>query len=350
MRIGYSCWGFLGPGIIETPDGGRSHRLHLVKAMCARWQVVMLQRDRDSTEAGRPLDVGQIYDAGLPGVDAVFFEWRWPIDGRNINSSACHYTPDWHRQLELLQHYAHRVPLVVWDKDQRIDASPAEVDLLLRTADTFVLVPALYPTSRDRTTALFPFDLTIHDPLPIPPRRRELGVVYVGNDYERRADAERFLAGTARLGVRVDVYGKWQDRVRPDLLGYHGRIAYTSTAKVYRKAMLTVALAPPRYKRTGHFTQRLHESLAQGCLALVPSDHRGAEEVAVAELIVAEASAVRETLRSIGRLDDEDFWRLIAAQRARLRRFSVDTMLQVVADAIEGRLPRFEGCVQGWEP
>lgn len=26
MKIGYSFWGFLGPGITDTPDGGRSHR------------------------------------------------------------------------------------------------------------------------------------------------------------------------------------------------------------------------------------------------------------------------------------------------------------------------------------
>ena len=26
MKIGYSFWGFLGPGVTDTPDGGRSHR------------------------------------------------------------------------------------------------------------------------------------------------------------------------------------------------------------------------------------------------------------------------------------------------------------------------------------
>ena len=33
MRIGYSFWGFIGPGITDTPDGGRSHRATLIDAL-----------------------------------------------------------------------------------------------------------------------------------------------------------------------------------------------------------------------------------------------------------------------------------------------------------------------------
>ena len=52
MRIGYSFWGFLGPGITDTPDGGRSHRATLIDALIARGhEVVFLQPDRDLTEA-----------------------------------------------------------------------------------------------------------------------------------------------------------------------------------------------------------------------------------------------------------------------------------------------------------
>ena len=35
MRIGYSFWGFLGPGITDTPDGGRSHRATLIDGLTA---------------------------------------------------------------------------------------------------------------------------------------------------------------------------------------------------------------------------------------------------------------------------------------------------------------------------
>jgi hypothetical protein len=173
---------------------------------------------------------------------------------------------------------------------------------------------------------------------------------YVGNDYERRVDTQRFLVRAAEDGVRVDVYGKWHDPLRPDLLQYHGRVGYAAIASIYRGVVATVALAPARYKRTGQFTQRLHESLAHGCLPLVPSDHRGATEVAVPELVVADGSVIQERLAILADLDDKRFTMLVAAQRLRLSRFSVTAILQAVVDAVEGRLPRFEGCVPGWKP
>ena len=48
MRIGYSFWGFLGPGITDTPDGGRSHRRTLIDGLVAAGHdIVFLQRNRD---------------------------------------------------------------------------------------------------------------------------------------------------------------------------------------------------------------------------------------------------------------------------------------------------------------
>ena len=48
MRIGYSFWGFLGPGITDTPDGGRSHRRTLIDGLIAAGHdIVFLQRNRD---------------------------------------------------------------------------------------------------------------------------------------------------------------------------------------------------------------------------------------------------------------------------------------------------------------
>ncbi|HUZ24336.1 MAG TPA: hypothetical protein VMV07_11305 [Streptosporangiaceae bacterium] len=55
MRIGYSFWGFLGPGIIGTPDGGRSHRRTLIDGIIsAGYEIVFLQANRDLAEAPRP--------------------------------------------------------------------------------------------------------------------------------------------------------------------------------------------------------------------------------------------------------------------------------------------------------
>ncbi|MGW7657691.1 hypothetical protein ACWGJ7_38365, partial [Streptomyces tendae] len=48
MKIGYSFWGFLGNGVTDTPDGGRSHRRPFIDALSARGHnIVFLQADRD---------------------------------------------------------------------------------------------------------------------------------------------------------------------------------------------------------------------------------------------------------------------------------------------------------------
>ena len=44
MRIGYSFWGFPGPGITYTPDRGRSHRATLIHGLTtAGHDIVFLQ-------------------------------------------------------------------------------------------------------------------------------------------------------------------------------------------------------------------------------------------------------------------------------------------------------------------
>ena len=107
MRIGYSFWGFLGPGITDTPDGGRSHRRTLIDGLIAAGHdIVFLQRNRDLDEAGHDLRHRYAWDDGLPDIDALFLEWRWPIPGRNTTRCGSPgHTCDLHRQDELLAHY-----------------------------------------------------------------------------------------------------------------------------------------------------------------------------------------------------------------------------------------------------
>ena len=80
MRIGYSFWGFLGPGITDTPDGGRSHRRTLIDGADRRGHdIVFLQPDRDRAEAGTRRWPYTWDSSGFPDIDVLFLEWRWPI-------------------------------------------------------------------------------------------------------------------------------------------------------------------------------------------------------------------------------------------------------------------------------
>ncbi|MFC7729649.1 hypothetical protein [Actinomadura keratinilytica] len=130
MRIGYSFWGFLGAGITDTPDGGRSHRRTLIDGIITDLghEVVFLQANRDLDEADEDLRDHYTWDSGFPNVDALMLEWRWPIEGRNTTTCGSPgHTCDLHRQAELLAHYTRdrHIPTLIWDKDLQLatDAS-----------------------------------------------------------------------------------------------------------------------------------------------------------------------------------------------------------------------------------
>ena len=135
MRIGYSFWGFLGHGVTDTPDGGRSHRRTLIDALIAAGHdIVFLQADRDRAEAGTAL--AYTWDSsGFPEIDVLMLEWRWPIERRNTTPCRAQgHTCDLHRQAALIGHYtAAGLPTILWDKDRQLPADdpaalPAERD------------------------------------------------------------------------------------------------------------------------------------------------------------------------------------------------------------------------------
>ncbi|HZN18532.1 MAG TPA: hypothetical protein VFB84_10175 [Micromonosporaceae bacterium] len=67
MRIGYSMWGFLGTGTLDTPDGSRSYRRAMVDALIATGhEVVFLQNNRDLFEARVDLRDRYVWHNGLP--------------------------------------------------------------------------------------------------------------------------------------------------------------------------------------------------------------------------------------------------------------------------------------------
>jgi hypothetical protein len=294
MRIGYSFWGFLGPGVLDTPDGGRSHRRTLVEGLIGRGHhVIFLQANRDLDEAGHDLRGRYTWDLGLPDLDLLFLEWRWSIAGRNTTPcDVVGHTCDLHRQRQLLQHYtANGVRILLWDKDRRLPPGDP-----LRTArGVAVLEPALYPTP-GAVRLLFPVaddpldrGLTTADELA--GLRRDLPLVYVGNQHDRDAAFDRYLAPAAAQ-VPHRVAGKWTRTGRWPHARFTGRIALPDVDPLYRRALATVLLLPDRYAAAGQMTQRLFEAVLAGCLPIAPATIRGAEHFTPAELHAADGAAV----------------------------------------------------------
>jgi len=346
-RIGYSCWGFLGNGIVDTPDGGRSHRITLIKALLKRGhQVIMLQQDRDLLEANELIRIGQTYDLGFPEIDVLFLEWRWLIPGRNDDPSREGYTPDLDRQRELLRYYGTKVPIVVWDKDQKLYTSPEEDRKLLLRLDTYVLEPSLYPSAPDRTRCLFPVDFS-EMPRYMERGARDIPLIYIGNQYERDDAYYKYLVDAARY-IDVHVYGKWPRASKTENLYHHGRIGFSEVARLYRRAVATVLLAPSRYMRTGQFTQRIFESIRGGCLPLVPEGYRGSHLLFSGFSRVSSGFDIATRISDIRTMEDVEWRKFVEEQIVRLWPFDIHFTLKAIEAAANRNVPRFQDLPPIW--
>ena len=282
-QIGYSFWGFLGPGIADTPDGGRSHRKVLIDALLKDGHdIVFLQLDRDLAEARDHIGDDYRFDVGFPDIDILVLEWRWPIPGRN--TTACGrpgHTCDLHRQDALVDHYTldAGVPTVVWDKDLRLPE-----DHRLRTVSNVQVAEAALHARAGAVSLLFPVDdavLDAADPAALVRYPRSLPLVYVGNQYDRDDAFDRFFAPPAATH-RHRIVGKWTDTSRWPDLNFTGRIPFAEVAALYADALATVLLLPDRYSAIAQVTQRLPEAVLAGCVPITPATLQAAEHFAPA--------------------------------------------------------------------
>jgi len=273
VKIGYSTWGFLGAGVVDTPDGSRSYRRPLIDALIADGhEIVLLQANRDLIEAGVDLRNRYAWRSGLPDLDALLLEWRWPLPGRNTTPcGTAGHTCDLHRQTGLVEHYtlAHGLPTVVWDLDRQLPAN----DPLRQQPNVTVCEFALLPTP-GATTLLCPVPdhaLDAADPEALAAVPRPLPLVYVGNQYDRD---EAFAEFFARAAMRVDhhVAGKWPRTEAWPHVNFTGRCAFDQVAQIHGRALATVLLLPERYALVGHMTSRWFEALVAGCLPILPVD------------------------------------------------------------------------------
>jgi hypothetical protein len=340
MLIGYSFWGFLGDGITDTPDGGRSHRRTLIDGLRSHdHEIVFLQNNRDLAEAAVDLTATYQWDDQLPKIEALFLEWRWPILGRNTTAcGTCGHTCDLHRQQQLLDHYtAAGIPTLLWDKDRQLPVD----DPLRRATNVVVCEPALHPTPGARTL-LFPVGdeaIDSADPVELTASDRDLPLVYVGNQYDRDDAFNRYFAPAAATHPHL-VAGKWTRTQRWPQVTFQGRMPFPEVDSLYRRSVSTILLLPGRYAHVGHMTQRLFEAVLAGCLPLTPSTIRDAAHFTPPELHVTDgvgaAQTITELLSVIGTHAHAE---LLTACLQRLHLFRLSEQLDVI-DRLLSRLSR----------
>jgi hypothetical protein len=337
MRIGHSFWGFLGAGVVDTPDGGRSHRRVLIDGLIsAGHEVVFLQANRDLTEAALDLRDHYTWDAGRPSIDVLLLEWRWPVTGRNTTPCGSFgHTCDLHRQDELLRHYVRqlRVPTVVWDKDRRL---PPRHPLRARATVT-VCEPALRPYP-GAVSLLFPLAdavLDAADPAALARVHRPLPLVYIGNQYDRDEAFHAYVAPAAARH-RHRVAGKWTHTARWPHVTFTGRCSFPDVDPLYRSSLATVLLLPDRYARAGQMTQRLFEAVLAGCMPITPAGIVGADQFTPPALHAADGTAVDalldwlQTIAGTGKHAD-----LIADCLQKLDQFRLSRQLSALAIVLD---------------
>ncbi len=333
LRIGFSFWGFLGHGILDTPDGGRFWRRPIVDALIdAGYEVILLQVNRDAGEAGD--DLPYSWDDGFPNLDVLLAEWRWALPGRNTTPCGNPgHTCDLHRQNDLLDHYtATGTATIFWDTDRQLPAGDPLRDL----GNAAICEPAMLPASGARCL-LHPLPdtaLDAADPDALAAACRELPLAYVGNQYDRDEQFDRFFApAAARLPHRVA--GKWPRTGQWPHVNFTGRCAFGEVQTIYRTALATVLLLPGRYARVGHVTQRLFEAVLAGCLPLTPSPIPAAAPFTPGRLHVHDGRQVAERVEWAQRIaGTAEHAELIADCLARLEPFRLSTWATRLAGVI----------------
>lgn len=332
MRLGYSFWGFLGNGIADTPDGGRSHRLPFVHGLeRSGFELVFLQTNRDSAESREAFPFS--WDDGLPQLGVLFLEWRWVIAGRN--DTACGssgHTCDLHRQEDLLNHYTRSgTPTIIWDKDQRLPfADP------LRMLPNVRICEAAFLPRCGATTLLFPVaDSRLDDGFAPSIDDRIIDVVYIGNQYNRDEDFTLYIAPLATHFSHL-VAGKWPRQDQWPHVNFCGRLPYQEVAPLYRRALSTVLLQPERYRQSGQFTQRLPEAVLNGCLPIAPAGPF-ADRVVPKELVCGgdAADCVRLVSELIELNGTPTHKRLLSYAKSLLEPFRLSRQITIVSRLVE---------------
>jgi hypothetical protein len=163
------------------------------------------------------------------------------------------------------------------------------------------------------------------DPDALATARRDLALVYVGNQYERDEQFGQFLAPAAACFPHR-VAGKWPRTSQWPHLNFTGRCAFDEIQAIYRSGLATVLLLPDRYARVGHMTQRLFEATLAGCLPLTPAPIAAAAPFTPERLHVRDGQQVIERITWARRIaGTAEHAELIADCLAQLEPFRLST-------------------------
>jgi hypothetical protein len=358
MKIGYSAWGFVGDGVVDSPDGGRLTRALLIEHLLnENYDIVWLQQNRDVDDLNKPLfsqDKEYFnmqrqtlcklqYDIGFPNIDILFLEWRWIIPGRNHNVSktSSNYTPDYDRQNELLEHYIKTsTRIIIWDKDEKL----TDIDeLWLKSNRKWpyqieILSPAIYPITQHfiRKTLLFPCDLQSIKGTRVNKHYQHL-IGYVGSQYERDEQVYKYINPFSfKYPHQVLFVGNWikypeiakRNDANFPCIKFANRVLPREMGNIYRQCLSTVLLCKSNYADHCHITQRIHEVAANGVIAIGLKEQRGIEQFVNKDLIVSDSYDLIQVVNMLNEMRIEKRQELLDENIDKLELFDINNVMK----------------------
>lgn len=235
--------------------------------------------------------------------DLILFIWRWAMPTYPDRQAV------FLRQNRLLDDAIKlNIPFLVYDLDHMMSI---EDKARVWSNGGVIASPALYPAD-ERTVWL---------PLPSPystiytEEERAINLMYVGNNYERYAQAKKYLGP-----LNVSMYGNWlipnPDRESPETViedfpnaRFPGRLNPDLVIPKLSNTYATIHLAKPSYCRTGFMTIRYAEALTAGCVGFIPEEFR--LPIEFSDLLVGTASGLEAKTKRVS-FDFAYRWELLS--------------------------------------
>jgi hypothetical protein len=356
IKIGYSAWGFVGDGQNDSPDGGRLTRsLFIENLIDDNYTIIWLQQNRDVNKFNQPLfDTNRHYldnqkqtlckiqyDTGYPQINILFLEWRWKILKRNfdVDKSSAAYTPDYDRQMDLLSHYGlTNTQILIWDKDEKIIEEDYKIFKCF-VNKPIIISPALYPLIDQlypRETLLFPCNLEQIRGTKVN-KDFDYLIGYVGSQYERDDQLYRFINPfSVKYPFQTIFVGNWlkypdvanRNSINFPRVLFRDRILPKDMHKVYRHCLSSVLLCKKNYAEHGHITQRIHETTANGVLAIGLAEQKGIDKFINKSLIVSDAYDLVQAIEMLLSLSNTKKQQILDEHIEKLEPFDIKNVMK----------------------
>lgn len=319
MNIGYGFWGFLGDKKfnkegkeISTPDGNAFYSWSILSGLQKKeHDVFALMPDRD--EPGIKLLGTDLFNAfasdtrfnsycemqdylteedmedvingklaleeiELTELDAVIWEWRMPIPGRNTQEMMG--KPDFQPDLLLQDLYLsyfkrNHVPVYAFDLDYKL----TKEDIIKYNINGVLELGNKWTTDPERICkakwTVIPFDYKFINDFEI--KEPTENIVYIGNRYERDWCIDKYIPEDLE---GVTVHGNWLEGNRDSAnkwpkINFAKRLQLSEMYEAYSKAAVTPLFAKEDYCKYSFMTARIVEAVLYGCLPLLIDEFTG---------------------------------------------------------------------------